>query len=370
MIRTVKLIWRFIRNSKKEIKLNLFSLLWDKKPNSKLAFKDVRSVCLLRWDNKLGDAVMCSALIDCLSQYRPDLKLSVITGNASAAWLNEVSHINIIQSPRRSMQTARSYRQYAGMFDVVIDISNGFSEKELLALHSLNASYYVGYEKQRYNIFNVHIEQKYVNFFQRYHAVAKLFIDTPNFAYKFPLPNYAKETKQFQTIIEQTKKSKGYLVAMNFFGSGKNRCFSFEQALRLVNRWTEENGEDHLLLIPVPEKNDFLRSLKQRCRHPERLIYIDTPCSINNTLALLTFADYCFTPDTSVVHMASATNTPVLAIYGGSQRNYEEWKPLAKGSQVIFNPQPKNRHDRISVNHFDWHELMQARAKLLQGSGL
>ena len=64
--------------------------------------------------------------------------------------------------------------------------------------------------------------------------------------------------------------------------------------------------------------------------------------------------------------MASATNTPVLAIYGGNQRNYEEWKPLAKHSQVIFNPQQKNRHDRISVIHFDWNELSLARKKIIE----
>jgi ADP-heptose:LPS heptosyltransferase len=365
MLKTIKVIWRFIRNTKKEIKFKLLSSFWDKKPNTKIAFKDIQSLCLLRWDNKLGDAVMCSALINSLEKYRPDIKLSIITGDISASWLSEVSDVNIIKCGKRGMKTAKSFAQYAGMFDVVVDISNGFSEKELLALHSIGASYYIGYEKEAYDIFNIDIERCHIDMFKRYHSVATLFIDKPDFEYVFPLPDYCESTKLLQPWFEEAKQKGKYRVAMNFFGSGKYRRFSLVQAITLVDRWTKENVDDCLLLIPVPNQNDFLAAVKKRCKNPDRVIYIDSACSIKNTLAILKFSDYCFTPDTSVVHMASAINTPVLAIYGGNQRNYQEWKPLANGSQVIFNPLQENRHVRIEVNNFDWNELSAARNKIL-----
>lgn len=365
MLRNIKLFWRYIRNNNKKLKLNLYSKLWDKKPACQLQFKDVKTVCLLRWDNKLGDAVMCSALIKALKQYRPDIKVSVITGKVSGAWLEAIEGCKVIYCPRRGMKTAKSFKQYAGMFDAVIDISNGFSEKELLALYSLNASYYIGYEKEDYNIFNIYIDREHVNFFERYQAVAKLFIDPPNFDYALPVPDYSQAMLPLQKLIDNKQENNQLLVAMNFFGSGKHRQFSLPQAVDLVNRWINENEKDDLLLIPVPDKVDFLAAVKTRCDKPERIINMDIACSINNTLAMLSLSDFCFTPDTSVVHMASATNTPTLAIYGGNQRNYQEWKPLAEYSQVLFNPEPKSRNDRVSVNHFEWDELMQARQKIV-----
>jgi ADP-heptose:LPS heptosyltransferase len=368
MIRPLKALWRKIRNKNKQRKLNNQLNKFDRKPNVKKYFSEVQSICFLRWDNKLGDAVISSALISCLNKYRPDLKITVITGKISASWLSNIGDVEIIECPKRTLEVALNFAQYKGRFDAVIELGSSFSEKELLALSTLEASYYIGYDKDKYNLFNIAVDIKHQNMMERYKAVASMFISQPDFEYILPSPDFSSSTEMFSSIIEPIK-SKGNIIAMNFFGSGKHRQFSFSQAKSLTDRWLNENKEDYMLLIPVPGQADFLKKLKEKSSYADRIIYIEEPASIKNTLALLSFSDFCFTPDTSVVHMASAVNKPVLAIYGGNQRNYEEWKPVEESSKVIFNPKAQSSNDRVLISCFEWQELSIARKQLLINLG-
>jgi len=364
MIRQLKALWRKIRNKNKQRKLNNQLIKLDIAPQTKKEFSDIKSVCFFRWDNKLGDAIISSGLIACLNRYRPDLEITVITGKISASWMNKIGNVNVIECPKRSLKTAQSLAQYKGKFDAVIELGSSFSDKELLALSVLEASYYIGYDKDKYNIFNIAVDIKHQNMMQRYKAVAAMFISQSDFEYQLPTPDFKSALQVFSPIIEPIKQQGNVVVAMNFFGSGKYRRFSFSEAKSLTERWLDENKNDYMLLIPVPEQAEFLKKLKKTNRYSDRMILIEQSVSINNTLALLSLSDFCFTPDTSVVHMASTVNKPVLAIYGASTRNYEEWKPVVQQSQVIFNPRPETKNDRVCVSSFDWVELSLARKKL------
>jgi ADP-heptose:LPS heptosyltransferase len=365
MIRKLKSLWRKIRNRNKQRKLNNQLNKFDRKPNVKKEFSEIKSICFLRWDNKLGDTIISSALVSCLSRYRPDLKITVITGEISASWLKNIDDVDIIECPKRSIETAKSFIQYKGKFDAVIELGSSFGEKELRALSALEASYYIGYDKEKYNLFNVNVDIKYQNMMLRYKAVASMFIPEYDFEYHLPTPDFKSALQKFLPLIEPIKLKGNIVVAMNFFGSGKYRKFSFSEAKLLTERWLKENKMDYMLFIPVPEQSKFLKRLKEQSSFSERIIYVDHPPSIKNTLALLSLSDFCFTPDTSVVHMASAVNKPVLAIYGGKLKNYEEWKPIEESSHVIFNPMPKTSSDRVSVSNFNWQELSVARSNLL-----
>ena len=365
MITQLKILWRKVRNKRKQTALKESLKKWDKVPGPNKNLSEIKSICLLRWDNKLGDAIISSSLIACLNKYRPDIKLTVITGKISALWFSDIEDVTIIESPRRSLKTAQCFASYKGMFDVVIDLGSSFSEKELVALSSLGASYYIGYNKEQYNLFNVHIDSKHINMLARYKAVATLFLDSDEFNFQLPSPDFQNEINKFLSVFTSLKNDKYNVIAMNFLGSGKYRRFSKIEALSLIDRWLDENLKDYLVFIPVPDEYDFLRALKKECAHSDRVLLIEEKASIKNTLAILSLSDFCFTPDTSVVHMASAIDSPILAIYGGNKVNFEEWKPLSKNSEVVFNPKRKNKNERISVVNFSWDKLMLGREKIL-----
>ncbi len=355
MLKTLKNIYRILRNRKKKLKLEHYCHLYDKAPISRVPFEDVKSIALLRWDNKLGDAIMSGLLIKTLQDLRSDIEITVITNGVCADWLEQATKCNIILCDKRSVKTAHSFRQYNGQFDAVIDLGSSFDFKELVAIHELGASYNIGFNKQGHPIFNVNLPLEGEHFKERYLNAAKLFAEEVEGSPSIPVVPFSRSA-----IVEHDRIN----IAVNLFGSSKYRQFSKSEAKKFIEKWLEDFPTDCIYLIPVPDKITFLQELITECKN-ERLKLASNVASLEFTLQLLSDADLCVTPDTSVVHMASALNTPILAIYADDPKNYQEWHPLSDKAEVIFNPAPQGKHDRVYVYEFDWNELKKKRNSLL-----
>lgn len=357
MLNKIKQLNRTIRTVKKKAKLSFYCQRYDKAPQPSLPFEDIKTLALLRWDNKLGDAIMSGLFIQAVQKARPDIQISVITPEFCAHWLKQATNCNIIPCGKRGTKTAQSLRQYRNQFDAVIDLGTSFDFKELIAFHELEASYNIGFNKENHPIFNVHIPQQAIHFKDRYLVAANLFTE-------------AQENQSIPLIPlipfsqEIVVKTQGVNVAMNLFGSSKYRQFSQTEAKKLISHWLNDFLNDYLYLIPVPGKMDFLQQLVKEFNNERVLLAGDTP-SLAFSLQLLSQVDLCFTPDTSVVHMASALNTPILAIYADDPKNFQEWHPLSDKQQVIFNPAAKDKNDRVYVHDFSWAELKQKRDSLM-----
>lgn len=355
MIRKLKNINRAFRNLRKKITLNYYCLQYDKLPNPVINLKDARSIALLRWDNKLGDAIMSGIFINALKMTRPDIEVSVITPQFCGNWYKKSMQCHVISCEKRSIKTARSFRKLKGRFDVVIDLGTSFDFKELLAIHELGAQYNIGYNKESHPIYNVCLPKNTIHFRDRYLTAAKLFANEfiePS----IPLIPFSKKN----ILISKDRVN----VALNFFGSSKYRQFSKVEAIKFIARWLEDFPNDVLYLIPVPDKISFLQDLLKEC-NSERVILLTESASLEFSLQLLSQVDLCVTPDTSVVHMASALNTPVLAIYADNHQNFQEWHPLSEQSQVLFNHPTHNKNDRIYVHEFDWSDLKAKREAMI-----
>ncbi|WP_193002361.1 glycosyltransferase family 9 protein [Vibrio litoralis] len=361
MLKTLKTQNRALRNKIKAWKLARTSQKYDKDPLSGSSPKiaDVRSLAILRWDNKLGDAIMCGVFIQALQQYRPDIKVTVISPDFCANWLKKATHCDIILCGKRSQKTAIEFRQYRGQFDAVIELGSSFDFKELTALYQLGAPINIGYEKFSHPIFNINIDSSAVHFKDRYLAVAKLFI--PNTSLK----NIEIPIIPFNESATLPTLSNNKNIAINLFGSSKYRQFSEVEAIKLLTRWLTEFPVDHLYLMPVPDKVSLLKHIVKKINNDRVSLISETP-SLELTLKLLSKVDLCFTPDTSVVHMASALNTPTLAIYADDPTNLKEWHPLSSRYEVLLNPKAKDNNDRIYVYDFKWQDLKEKRLKLLQ----
>lgn len=347
---------REARNKRKENDLQKYRLKYDVSPSPSIPLEKIKTLALLRWDNKLGDSIMSNVLISNLQRYRPDIKITVITQSFCAEWFRKSTGVSIIICNKRSLETAKSFSQYKGKFDAVVELGSSFDFKELVAIRELGAAYNIGYNKNNYNIFNVCLNESAVHFRDRYLEVAKLFTGE-NLLRDIPLIPFSNES-----IVNKQEGVNN--VAVNFFGSSKYRQFNLKAAEKFLNQWIESFPNDCLYLIPVPEKIDFLKSLKNKINNNRIKISSESP-SLEHTLQILKQTDLCFSPDTSVVHLASALRSPIIAVYSDNVVNFKEWKPLSPCHEVIFNVPRKRESSRTYVYDFDWDELVLKRNKLL-----
>ena len=65
------------------------------------------------------------------------------------------------------------------------------------------------------------------------------------------------------------------------------------------------------------------------------MISYDTK-NILELAALINELDFIISPDTSIVHIASAFNKPILSIHENNQLSYSQWKPLSSISKTVF----------------------------------
>lgn len=94
--------------------------------------------------------------------------------------------------------------------------------------------------------------------------------------------------------------------------------------------------------------------------------------SILDTAILIKKSDYVISPDTSIVHIASAFNKKMITVYppkGGKYGvDHLVWAPKSEYSRVIFCKDKIGNYDEIDINTFNMEEMKEEILKLINNS--
>ncbi len=364
IIKKLKAKWRFIRNNIKKIKLDVYKNKYDKRDSDeKFCPENIHKVLMFRMDNKLGDAIMCGGFISLVKKYRPDIHITVLTGNITKEWLEKSAPADdyIIYNKSNVNEIISNNK---GKFDLFIDLGTHYNHKDLYISSKLKASHYMGFNKESYNLFDVNVDRKYVHFKNRYFAAAQILINDeikePVF---LPVPDFRDENIKFNKLIDGIPYEN--LIGINLFGSGKYRKFSLVEAKKLLAKWRREYKNDLLVIIPTPGEEKFISTLLLEMNDDFIISPSGKPC-FEMSLSIIASVDFTFTPDTAVVHMGSAINKPIIGVYRYNMQNYNEWKPLADYSKSIINRKPYFSNDSVYVHEFKWEDLEDARDSIIE----
>ncbi|REG81963.1 glycosyl transferase family 9 (putative heptosyltransferase) [Marinomonas pollencensis] len=255
--------------------------------------------------------------------------------------------MTVVKCQHRKFESPKIFKEYSGFFDVVVDLSQKIRLKDIKAMHFLNAKINIGYVEN--DIFDIKIPSSFVNIKDRQAQAASIVLGKQLKDDRIPRPTVLNG---FDFI-----RPSGFSVAVNLFGANKYRTFSFESAVKLIEGWLLEWPDENIILMPVPGKIEFLSKLADRFSNKNVFLPKEKP-SLDFSLYLLSHCDLCFTPDTSVVHMASALNTPTLAVYRNEMVNYHGWKPLSDNNKTVFYEEMVNEVDKGYVDSFNWSDLV------------
>ena len=125
--------------------------------------------------------------------------------------------------------------------------------------------------------------------------------------------------------VREEMRSLGSYIALNLDGSSQERTFSLSIAENLIAKIQSETD------IPIVIVYVYRLSLSP---------------SIKRSAAIIKDAYIAITPDTSILHMASAYNTPVVAIYADYKTR---WPAMADVSESVVVGQ---KIDNISLDAF------------------
>lgn len=119
------------------------------------------------------------------------------------------------------------------------------------------------------------------------------------------------------------------LIGINLFGSRPSMRLPFSDGVATARYILERYPTSTLLLFCAPACASETRRLAEAIGTPSRVVAVSPTASIADTAALVAELDLLVTPDTALVHLASAFDIPVVAIYANAPALFVHWRPAA-----------------------------------------
>lgn len=136
---------------------------------------------------------------------------------------------------------------------------------------------------------------------------------------------------------------------VNAFAKNAFRCWPIDRLLSLLRRLQQTDGfVDSYFIINVEPRfyNDIKKFLSNYCLH--RIFLFTAHENFFQLPSIMSLCDYVISVETSIVHLASALQIPVVALM---RRKSPEWAPFYKEkSAVVWAPKRRSWVEDIPLN--------------------
>jgi len=144
-----------------------------------------------------------------------------------------------------------------------------------------------------------------------------------------------KQQKQAENFIK--KYSSKFLVGINLEGAVKGKKIIFSELDQICQGLYKENNNVQIIILTTPNN---LQKTNKKVNDMD-LDYVITSyktSAILDAAALINRLNLIITPDTSIVHIASAFNKPIVTIHENNQDSYQLFAPTSSLNKTVFSP--------------------------------
>lgn len=331
----------------RQLRLKIGKWLLDRKlPQATPSFPP-QKILFLRHDGKIGDYIVSSFIFREIKKHYPHIQIGVVCSHKNAYLFKEnpyIDHYYLVKTKSilDYLQCGKLLKQEN--YDVVIDPTTTLRNRDLLFLRMISAKYYVGYQKQHYQLFDLNVEKAdhFSKIYQQALAMVNIQIVDPS----YDIPFHLTSNQNIKNFLSQ-HQLKNY-IAINFFGAGSARKFS-DQKIKLLLSELKLKTNTPLVLLTFPEVTEKLKDLTKSF---DNLFIYENTQTVFDTIELVRYADLVISPDTAIVHIASGLNKKLIAFYSLDQENFIHWHPNNQAqTEVLFY--------KKSVNEIELNQLQQ-----------
>ena len=366
---------RIFQNYMREKRLKIGKYIWDRKEKTKIIEGDnflennnIKSILFLRYDGKIGDMVVNSLMFREIKKVYPNIKIGVVARGAAIDIIKDNPNVDKIYEYHKDRKKIKDLALMIKeeKYDLLIDFSEMLRVNQMMLINLCRARFNMGLDRKEWKLFDLSIESgkdfKWTEHItNRYLAyLVRLGLKRENIDISYDI--YLKEEKKYKDFFNKIKESKKLIL--NPYGASKHKSFSVETLEKIINYLQDKNIA--IILIYFGDKYKELEFLEKKYSNvyiPKNIV------SILDTTFLINISNYVISPDTSIVHIASALNKKILTVYppkGGKYGvDHLVWAPKSEYNKVIFCKDKTGTYDEIDINTFNFDEMKEEVLNLI-----
>ena len=372
----IKRINRIFQDYMRAKRLKIGKYIWDRKEKAKIVegnnfLKDnnIKSILFLRYDGKIGDMIVNSLMFREIKKVYPDIRIGVIARGAAIDIIKDNPNVDKIYEYYKDRKKIKdlALKIKEEKYDLLIDFSEMLRVNQMMLINLCGARFNIGLDRKNWKLFDLSIEsdkdfkwtEHITNRYLAYLVKIGLKRESIDISYDI----YLKEEKKYEDFFYKIKENKKLIL--NPYGASKHKSFSIETLEKIINYLKDKDIA--IILTYFGDKYKELEFLEKKYKY----VYIPKKIeSILDTAILIKKSDYVISPDTSIVHIASAFNKKMITVYppkGGKYGvDHLVWAPKSEYSKVIFCKDKTGNYDEIDINTFNFDEMKKEILKILE----
>ena len=374
----IKKLNRIFQDYMREKRLKIGKYIWDRKDKVKilegngfLEENDIKSILFLRYDGKIGDMVVNSLMFREIKKVYPNIKIGIVARGAAIDIIKDNPNVDKIYEYYKDRKKIKdlALKIKEEKYDLLIDFSEMLRVNQMMLINLCGARINIGLDRKDWKLFDLSIESgkdfKWTEHItNRYLAyLIKLGLKKESIDISYDI--YLKDEKKYETFFYKIKENKKLIL--NPYGASKHKSFNIETLENIITYLKDKDIA--IILVYFGDKYKELEFLEKKYKS----VYIPKKIeSILNTTILIKKSDYVISPDTSIVHIASAFNKKMITVYppkGGKYGvDHLVWAPKSEYSRVIFCKDKIGTYDEIDINTFNFDEMKEEILKLINNS--
>lgn len=374
----IKKINRIFQDYMRAKRLKIGKYIWDRKEKAKIVEGDnflkdnsIKSILFLRYDGKIGDMIVNSLMFREIKKVYPDIRIGVIARGAAIDIIKDNPNVDKIYEYYKDRKKIKdlALKIKEEKYDLLIDFSEMLRVNQMMLINLCGARINIGLDRKDWKLFDLSIESgkdfKWTEHItKRYLAyLIKLGLKKENIDISYDI--YLEDEKKYEAFFNEIKESKKLIL--NPYGASKHKSFNIETLENIITYLKDKDIA--IILTYFGDKYKELEFLEKKYKY----VYIPKKIeSILDTAILIKKSDYVISPDTSIVHIASAFNKKMITVYppkGGKYGvDHLVWAPKSEYSRVIFCKDKIGNYDEIDINTFNMEEMKEEILKLINNS--
>ena len=372
----IKRINRIFQDYMRAKRLKIGKYIWDRKEKAKIVEGDnflkdnsIKSILFLRYDGKIGDMIVNSLMFREIKKVYPDIRIGVIARGAAIDIIKDNPNVDKIYEYYKDRKKIKdlALKIKEEKYDLLIDFSEMLRVNQMMLINLCGARINIGLDRKDWKLFDLSIEsgkdfkwtEHITNRYLAYLIKIGLKKESINISYDI----YLKDEIKYEDFFNEIKESKKLIL--NPYGASKHKSFNIENLENIITYLKDKDIA--IILVYFGDKYKELEFLEKKYKY----VYIPKKIeSILDTAILIKKSDYIISPDTSIVHIASAFNKKMITIYppkGGKYGvDHLVWEPKSKYNKVIFCKDKTGTYDEIDINTFNLVEMKKEILKMLE----